>query len=169
MGLDITAYKKAKLLKVFSDSEELEENEMEIYNAPKKTYISFYREVPFPVQFGDLKQGGVYEYESRFDFRAGSYIGYGVRRNQLSELMFNLPQSDVWANPTHEGKPFYELIYFSDCDYVICTAVCRKLAKDFADYQHVVDAYGDPDLSKMYADFRRAFELASDDGFVSFH
>lgn len=115
-----------------------------------------------------------------FGFRAGSYSGYGEWRNQLAELAGypakrHIPgfkpaedsyAAGAWA--TTQG-PFWELIHFSDCEGTIGPVVSAKLAKDFADFQDRADEHGDDYFRKKYAEWRRAFETASDSGAVDFH
>jgi hypothetical protein len=86
----------------------------------------------------------------------------------------------IWED--HEsfaGKPFVELICFSDCEGSIGPETSAKLAKDFADYEEQArewakDRYADWHdefdwwFSK-YENFKRAFELAAQGGFVMFH
>lgn len=72
----------------------------------------------------------------------------------------------VW-NGKANGEAFVELINFSDCEGVIGAEVAKKLAADFAAYQ---DKAGDKgDFARVYASWRKAFELAADGGAVCFH
>jgi len=73
---------------------------------------------------------------------ARSYGGYNMWREQLAKMAgYELTEYDgpfkqkdkahaAGAWDKSEG-PFWELILFSDCEGVIGTAVCKKLAKDF--------------------------------------
>ena len=61
------------------------------------------------------------------------------------------------------------MINFSDCEGVIGPKTSAKLAKDFAEFQAQADAHPDDWFRDLYTTWRRAFELASDDGAVGFH
>jgi hypothetical protein len=96
---------------------------------------------------------------------------------------------DVWAEAEDfEGEPFVELINYSDCDGCIGPRTSRKLAEDFRKYAEKAAAYfhehgpNNPNLLERESDYfvhpwwlenydewRKAFELASDGGFVEFH
>lgn len=74
------------------------------------------------------------------------------------------------------GGPFFELIHFSDCEGTIGPVVSKKLAEDFAKYQKAADSFigthddGKPGgyFAEIYAEFRKAFETASNNGAVDF-
>lgn len=55
------------------------------------------------------------------------------------------------------------------CEGVIGSSVSAKLAKDFADFQKDADAHEDRNFREKYAEWRKEFEMAADDGAVSFH
>ena len=77
----------------------------------------------------------------------------------------------AWANGA-QGRPFFELIHFSDCEGIIGPKISAKLAKDFADNQAKADVYRVDEASwfrEKYSDWRRAFEMAADNGAVEFH
>lgn len=95
-------------------------------------------------------------------FCAGSYSGYNRWRNQLAHLVGRQQRSD-------RPGPFMELTFFSDCEGVIGPVVSAKLAKDFAMYQPFADSHSDEWFRKRYAEWRAAFEAATDGGFVDFH
>ena len=108
------------------------------------------------------------------DFRAGSYSGYNLWRVQLSQFALGVEPSTVWENPERfAGRPFVELINFTDCDGRIGTRLAVKLAADFrahadeaAKYAATLDE-GESFLEN-YNDFARAFELAGQQGALAF-
>jgi len=126
---------------------------------------------------------GLYETANEVNFRAGSYSGYNEWREQLAELAGYPAQPANFAEATpgrppkehsagawaSTSGPFWELINFSDCEGVIGAKTSAKLAQDFAEYQGKADAHADEWFRELYATWRRAFELASDDGAVAFH
>lgn len=134
------------------------------------------------VDRADGVQPGIYRVlGEEFGFAAGSYGGYNEWREQLAELAGYppLPYKSDWeskARSRHaagawaakEG-PFWELIHFADNEGCIGPKTSAKLAKDFADFQAKADEHASKWFRGRYAEWRRAFELASDNGAVSFH
>lgn len=132
----------------------------------------------FAAQADGLEPGS-YDYERALDFRAGSYSGYNTWRNQLAELAgypavrhesSYKPSEELYAAGAWKAKggPFWELINFSDCEGVIGATTSTKLAKDFAEFQAKADAHPSDWFRACYADWRKAFELASQEGAVVF-
>lgn len=116
---------------------------------------------------------GYYTGETEHAFCAGSYSGYNRWREHLRQ--FALRGS---AGPIAEGHPFWELVWFSDCDGAIGTTVAANLSRDFAEHEEEAIAFaagldgypgeGDRFLA-LYRDFRKAFEIAARGGVVVFH
>lgn len=124
--------------------------------------------------------GTAYHAAESFDFRAGSYGGYGTWREQLAKLAGYPPTE----HRDHDGKiemlcaaacwngatgPFSELINFADNEGTIGPVVARKLAADFAQFEEQAKAARDGWFSDRYRDWKRAFEMAAQDGAVEFH
>jgi hypothetical protein len=177
MGLDISYYSKI----------EIDEKEGDIYIHPQ----------PFDYQLGSLKVGALYKLtpESKSDgFRAGSYGGYSQWRGNLAKIAGYESDESVWKdfnrelryvklkkieNHKIEMKPFYELIFFSDCEGVIGPEICKKLYQDFVNFEDKVKyeyswPFWDFEDSffyfyELYIKWREAFRVASDNGLVSFH
>jgi hypothetical protein len=134
-------------------------------------------------EFADRADGltpGLYRCQAELSFRAGSYSGYNAWRESLAELAGYpkrmhrsdyKPPEELHAAGAWEATegPFWELINFSDCEGTIGPKTSAKLAKDFADHQAKADAHPDEWFRDRYAMWRRAFEMASDDGAVGFH
>lgn len=171
MGLDITAYselKKAECGNAFDEFGDIADG-----------FVQFYVNTDFPSRADDVIDNVAYEYGEEVSFRAGSYGGYNAWRDKLAE-MAGYQQgayeeygrtrksfaATVWNNPI--PGPFMELINFSDCEGVIGTKVSKKLAGDFAEYQADADAHPDADFRDKYAEWRSAFEFASNKGAVKF-
>lgn len=127
-----------------------------------------------------LDLDAVYEYADTFGFRAGSYSGYNDWREQLAKLA-GYPAA---PHKDYDGKivqrhaqgawdalagPFWELINFADNEGTIGPVLAKKLARDFAMFENDADATGDAWFIARYADWKRAFEMASDGGAVEFH
>lgn len=178
MGLDITAYRGLTFVRAMRDEED--------YGEPDHTTI--YINNDFPGRADGLIDKGIYSFKDSFGFRAGSYSGYSVWRDKLAELAGYRPitvtseqrptareayaqlyrfAAGAW---TRSSGPFYELIQFSDCEGTIGTEVARKLLGDFAEYEtRIANAGLDKWFIEKYADWRHAFDLASDEGCVVFH
>lgn len=177
MGLDITYYANLQKLDcVFDkDGEPIDP----VTRKPLEDAVQLYVNPHFAGREVPIVDRGVYIAEECDGFRAGSYGGYNHWREGLAELA-GYPaietedygqksmRHDAGAHAAGSG-PFYELIWFSDCEGVIGSAVAAKLAKDFADFQEKADAFRDEYWKEKYADWRKAFEMASNGGAVSFH
>lgn len=168
MGLDITAYSN---LSPAPDEEVDEDGFPKLYDkyarADQETIDHTERNWPGRTE-GLL--AGIYSYSEAYKFKAGSYGGYNAWRSELSVVMTGLEAEDIWKSEAAKTTaPFYELISFSDCEGFIGPSVAAKLAGDFASHQAKATATGDDYFIARYADWRRAFELAADRGFVDFH
>ena len=172
MGLDISVYSKVGKKIATTNDEELEE----LRDSSKFIYV--YVNKFYYNQHGD-KETGIYEITPKtkhISFRAGSYSGYGERRKQLSRFALNVEAKEIWNNPNKfKGKPFVEMINFSDCEGVIDTKICAKLYNDFKNNKESIMAKAkelnefDFDwFKRWYEDFEKGFELASDDGVLIF-
>lgn len=173
MGLDITAYRKAELIDTLPDTEAWEEKYYWPGNFTKTCFIypPYVHDFHFAEWAKGLVAGGVYRYEEEFDFRAGSYSGYNVWRAQLCQMALGVGPGVLWENPLYyRNHPFYRLINFSDCEGLINAEFSAGLAKDFAAFQdHADHMQDDGYFAQKYADWREAFEMAADGGFVYFH
>lgn len=160
MGLDITAYRRLSVLDV-ADVEFEDEEEDYALNAMK-----LYDNPDFPGRIGSLDAGAFYdEGEESFSFRAGSYSGHSAFRRDLE----NLTQYSAEAV---DSGPFYELLWFSDCEGTIGPEVSAKLYQDFVDFDERAATFNIPDHDWFYSkynDWKRAFKLAADGGAVVFH
>jgi hypothetical protein len=126
---------------------------------------------------------GLYEFTPqtrRCAFRAGPYSYYNWWRNELSLFALGAEAQDVWMAPEdYRGRPFVELIDFTDCDGRVGTPVAAKLAADFTAAARratrhaaavVVDDNPDAgaDWLRVYRDFARAFRVAARAGALKF-
>jgi hypothetical protein len=170
MGLDITAYSKLRA----HESQSINHEE-----AWDLGLVGIYRNPDFPDHASDLEEKFYRCDGEEHEFRAGSYRWYNTWRNELAKFA-GYPASPyeqygetrmrhdatVWGGA--EG-PFSELIHFSDCEGCIGPAYSAKLAKDFADNQAKADQHPDEPFRRLYAHWRKAFELAANGGAVRFH
>lgn len=170
MGLAITAHSNAEFLGI--TSEEFEEREGELYD---EGVFRLYCSPGFVERIDGFDQG-YYKGESKVGGSVGSYSGYGRWRKWLSETFLYVPPETIWERPdAYEGKPFVELINFSDCEGAIGPKTSAKLAKDFQEHdekaQAMVNEESHPVFNeyRTYKLFREAFEAVAENGFVDFH
>jgi hypothetical protein len=161
MGLDISAYSK------ITKTENLDEATIFVYRG------EYHND-----QAKDIEQGTYIEDKESesIGFRAGSYSGYGVFRNLLSEIILGADARTVWTEEEkYVGKPFYELINFSDCEGNFGPQVSAKLHKDFVDHREVFcEGVKNKNLyegyyESVYDNFMNGFGLSSQGGILSFH
>ena len=162
MGLDIRVYSQLKDTGRPFDWTVDEEN----------AYIP-HNHQDFATRCVEFTPGNAFEYKSSYRAHIGLYITYVNWREQLA-ILAGYPPVVGRPHPYSEGAwaategPFWELIDFTDYDGVLGTAVCQKLAKEFADYEVSARRLGDEDFLYTYLQFKAAVELASDGGAVVF-
>jgi|SRR6185503_6936916 len=94
-------------------------------------------------------------------FRAGSYSGYNEWREALCWMALRVRPQAVWKSPeAFAGRPFVELINFSDCEGCIGPVTSAKLAADFASIARDFP---------LWEHWHTALTLAAQGGFVTFH
>ncbi len=166
MGLDITAYRRL-IPAPGADAEKDWER-----------YRQFHDNHDFPGRCEGLDVSVPHMLPAMTDanmlsFRAGSYGGYNAWRDILAKLAGYGSARGAWeaSDAGRNNGPFWELINFSDCEGTIGPVVAAKLARDFAEWEDRARAAnsGDDYWMKLYALWRRAFELAADGGAVDFH
>lgn len=168
MGLDITAYSNLK--HVGEHTEEWCEDEDHVSAYAYECFPQSYRGLPIlrSTASGDttLVHFGCFE---RMDstqthaFRAGSYLGYGAWRADLSR-QFN-PDTDP-------ARPFFELIWFADNEGCIGQQAAADLLADFRDHakRYAPDLPGWAEIAvQKYQDWTDACELAANGGLIRFH
>jgi hypothetical protein len=100
--------------------------------------------------------------------------GNNLWREHLSKFALAVEPSTVWDDPERfAGRPFVELIDFTDCDGRIGTRLAAKLAADFRAHAAKAEKYAesladDESFMDNYRDFTRAFELAAHQGALKF-
>lgn len=104
--------------------------------------------------------------EERFSFRAGSYSGYNYWRNQLAVFAGFESAESVWHGDL-KGS-FTEMINFSDCEGTLDAETCLKLYKDFCDNEGRAKEHPDDYFIEKYMEWKRAMEIASNNGQVDF-
>jgi hypothetical protein len=177
MGLDITAYRRITKLDVALDSDD--EPVDPITREPVGYDFRAYLNADFPGRADEIEDRAIYSAEDSMCLHAGGYGGYNHWREQLAELAGYIPEDyeqygrvrKSHCMPCWNGAegPFAELINFSDCEGVIGCSVSAKLAKDFAEFQSKADSHKDEYFRAKYTEWRKAFEMAADQGAVEFH
>lgn len=175
MGLDISAYSS---IKEVTDIENYDIDTLDVfyYSGNNNNFL---------VHLGELKTDTYYKICSNseyFNFRFGSYGSYNTWRNQLAIMMNYGSAENIWCNFNNSlrcyklkklqnkdfvFKPFYLLIYFSDCEGVIPSNICKKLYLDFVDFDEKAKEQHEY-FYKKYCDLKEAFRIASENGFVRF-
>lgn len=179
MGLDISGYSHIQVKGTSDYDEDLESSDInqEWINPDFPHAVSLDGETGNTIHWVKTPET---EYHG---FRAGSYGGYGIWRATLAGIF--LLTDDLYTDQSQwnkvfdsEGKPFYELINFSDCEGTFYGPVCEKIYRDFVDNREIVaeiesnieyPAWDQDWFMNLYDDWTRVFELASQNGLVSFH
>ena len=171
MGLDITAYQHAGLLE---GNHEPTDACWDLEAGDPK-----YHEHLYLANGSEESKEGLRPlarpYGQNFGFRAGSYSGYNEWRGVLCKAILGVSDRELWADELkYRGRPFYELINFSDCEGVIGFIAARKLYRDFVEHEQEFADYiggledGEYFMTK-YQDWKQAFDLVKEDGVVVFH
>lgn len=174
MGLDITAYSRLKHVGKHADGWCEEQYNDETW---ERVHVAAYAYDSFPQSFRGIPvigttasgastflDGGCFavtEETKTHAFRAGSYSGYGLWRDDL-RLQFN--------PDTNPDLPFYELIWFADNEGCIGPDAAKDLLADFREHAAAYAPREHADYFRQkYEDWTTAFELAADGGLVDFH
>lgn len=165
MGLDIQAYEVVELVHACAVNEHEHEEDGVVY-----LYSTHWTERADGLVDGAYRVSG-----ERHGFRAGSYGGYNIWREQLAALIGTTPEA-IWADP--KPGPFYELIHFADNEGIIGGTTSAKLATDFAEWEDRATEYAAKLSAKepsegawfleSYRDWRKAFRIAAGRGAVRF-
>lgn len=167
MGLDCTAYKNIKKINEedirYDEYKDEEGNVVDKY--PNNGIVFYINDISHAAK--DIDGKAVYSYEESYGWRAGSYSGYNSWRNNLAKLAGWESDHDAWENGKL-GDSFYELINFSDCEGTLGTEVCKKLLKDFIEFEDKVNK-NDTYFYNLYLEWKKAFTIAAENGAISFH
>jgi hypothetical protein len=180
MGLDIHAASHLRYVRLIPQGEEFDRLEAQVNRQDKcLDEVYFLLSPNDPNWEGHLAgmEPGLYEYTAASEqhhFRAGHYDFYNLWREHLSQLALGVEPSTVWEDPEQfAGRPFVELINFTDCDGRVGARLAAKLAADFRAYAVRAEEFAatledDGDFINNYRDFTRAFELAAQQGALAF-
>lgn len=193
MGLDITAYSKLRAIGQHEKDPALNEGEPGglddwcYYDG----HIGAFADACFPASFAGLPilgtktaggstffEGGCYERTAgteELGFRAGSYTGYGMWREDLARQFNPVPvhrdTPRAHMDEPDPDLPFYELIWFADNEGCIGELAAANLLADFEAHAGAYSPGGEyPDYYReKYRDWTDAFRLAANGGLVHFH
>lgn len=159
MGLDIRAYSQCKFVAPQEGGD---------YEAHEDEHVLI-DGVSFTDRLDGLPQGWYAVEGVAYGFDAGSYSGYNVWREQLCRAALDVGPEEVWSDPDRfSGKPFVELIDFSDCEGSIGPKTSAKLLADFVTHPDLPGTVVDGYFEDKYRAWQYAFTLAWQDGFVVF-
>jgi hypothetical protein len=165
MGLNISAYRG---LKMAIGNGKAEDGEID-YDRYFHAWGVDCTESACPGRAGSIVQDAIYEYKERIDFRAGSYTYYLGFRDWLAQLAGYKSLVEYWMND-NPNADFYELINFSDCEGVIGSVAAGELLNDFQKHTATVNQMtAQCDYPETFVAWKRACELAADNGAISLH
>lgn len=183
MGLDITAYSHLKHVGRHPGTLEWDagenwcENEHHTCAFAYQGHEASVRGLLGMEQVGIVGQGFIggdcYSYTEGTEtmgFRAGSYGGYSRFRETLAEIV-GLSVRDYWTGADPD-LPFYEQVNFADNEGSIGPEAAKDLLEDFRAHRDAYMARHKDDgsyFAEVYDSWIEAYELASQDGMVSFH
>jgi hypothetical protein len=169
MGLDTTAFEHASpVIPCDQDDED------HVYTGHVIAWVF----EGFERSLRGLQMGVCYEvFGEMTEFRAGSYSGYFAWREGLAQRALGVSAMKVGEYPSlFVNQPFFELIYFSDCEGTIGPEAASDLAGDFGALRAKIAArpLADPEeeawFMEVYDQFQCAFERAArGGGLVKFH
>jgi hypothetical protein len=178
MGISISAYKGIKRVDCGHFNEDGEPIDQQTGDEICFDFRA-YANPDFPGREEGVEDRGFYIAEESGDGFSAGYGSYNRLRDELAKLA-GWPEGEYeqygkkW--PSHcadcwSGKigAFSELINFSDCEGCIGSVVSKKLAADFAQFQDKADAHENEFFRSFYTAMRESFELAAQDGCVTFH
>jgi hypothetical protein len=178
MGLDIHAVSHLRYVGPIPDDDELERLQEQVSDADLEVaYFVLYPNAEcFEAHLAGMEPG-LYECTAaseHHEFRAGSYSYYNAWRENLCRLALDVEPDCVWEQPElYDGRPFFELINFSDADGRIGCELAEKLAEDFRDFAAEAEEFAarlddEESFIQNYRDFAQAFELAARGGALEF-
>ena len=148
MGLDIVHYKNVQFVSVRDDMRDWAQDQVFFMDVRYEEYAAW---------AGTLKEG-FYLFEVRNFCLQTSYSGYAEFRDELERLIVKTYQ---------HKRPFRELMDFSDCDGIICPAMCQVMLNDFKCYQQLAEQMTERNREIYYA-IRDALARVGVNDFLSF-
>lgn len=186
MGLCISALSGFKVIDI--DIFEKSDEEMDAIYGSNRHFSC--NNKAFLKQQGDIPSDSFYTSSESRNVLNLSYSGYGAFRESLAKLA-KYPFTSVDENETEYYKdwmarnpysassdklfkdnvdmPFLELVFFSDCEGIICNKIVKKLADDFDMFLNLLEGELDPMAIMHYNHFAETIRWAADnDGVLVF-
>lgn len=177
MGVDITAYSGLDKLDCVFDAGG-EPIDPETKEELAGDWVQLYVNPDFDGRADEIEHNGVYAYEDESEGVSVGYRRYNALRDELAKIAgYPLGEYEKYGSVLKSHcvacwrgakGPFSELINFSDCEGTIGTAVSKKLAKDFAEFQVKASEHPNEHFREFYSSMRKTFEMASNRGAVRF-
>ncbi len=187
MGLDVTSYSRAIRIGDYPDHPDGLDG-LADYDSVQRCYLLRGQKVAsiYPASLDDFPHhampltGGIYSFHEQYHFRAGSYSGYNVFRDWISQQILGKTQDDVChlirdCNPaTYPDQGIVWLVYFSDCEGIISGERCEPILAGLEKHKDRLFAATKSFANSVYyhekvEDWIKALALAVDGGFVKFH
>lgn len=171
MGLDITVYPTIRAVSPNAIPRDPEgEPDWDVMWSAGITTV--YRHEQFARSTRGLPDSPYVQSEGKWSFRAGSYSGYSMFREELARKMLDVEVGELWdSRELYQDLPFFELLNFSDCEGSIGSEACADLAKDFEDhYERAKEVWAqDEHMLRLYETWMKAFQQTANTGMVDFH
>jgi hypothetical protein len=166
MGLDVSVYQNNKVLDINEDDEDYDYD-----------FHAFAQEEEWEDRIKNLEKDRFYEGDQVAHLVSYPYSSHNRFREELIRL---IGRSDLLY--PHDGKinwdklhpeknlPFYELIYFSDCEGVLDWQTSEKLYNDFKNHEFFANQFFKEEESNLrrFNNWMETFELGKDNGVVVF-
>ena len=135
-------------------------------------HVSFFDNPDFPGRAEGVETEMCYDVgtDDCGEVFCSSYSAYSRWRTALSRMALGVDSERVWEEwPNYAGKPFAELINFSDCEGTIGPVVATRLAADFAAFDERARETMSDNHYRIYRSFADGCAAASDGGALRFH
>ena len=148
MGLDVVHYKNVQFVSLRDDMIDWAQDQDFLWQIVYGEYAAW---------AGPLKEG-FYLFEEAYIRLETSYSGYAEFRDELERLIVKTYQ---------HKRPFRELMNFTDCEGIICPAMCQVMLNDFKCYQQLAEQMTEHSR-EIYYEMRDALAKVGINDFLSF-
>ena len=168
MGLDLSAYREAKIIK-------------EVYydigsdcwrNSNDYTVVEYTEEIRanphFPMRAPSIIDRALIEFlpNNGISCYVGSYSSYSSWRYEIAKLFNNHTKEMYWLDV--KNAPFNELLNFSDCEGLIMGDYLNKIQQDFSKYFTLAESSLSSYDFEQYCKIKEIFDFAAPNGMVEF-
>jgi hypothetical protein len=163
MGLALVVYTNVKKADAYYCNEDEEVKSSATGQYMKENHF-YARDVPaqWPGRSGIIEQGLVYTFDEKITILQETYSNYTQWRHFVRSAVI------VCAE---DKNAFSELINFSDCEGVLGTEVCTKLATDFKRHERLMMTQLKHDIwfTEIYNRLNEGFAKVGNNGIIAFH